>query len=111
MPYFRIKNKGYFEALRIAVAFPNIVALPVLIFPALCEHEVVYDTFSELHNKETATAYELYDDCVHQINQMIFAYFFTWSLVFWIIGYQLLISAGQKRQKDMTKSKITILFV
>lgn len=98
LPYFRIKNKVDFEALRIAVAFPNIVALPVLIFPALCEHEVVYDAFSELDNKETATADELYDDCVDQSNQMIFVYFFAWSLMFWIIGNQLLISAGQERQ-------------
>ena len=35
-------NNADFRALRIAATFPNIVALPILIFPSLCEFEVVY---------------------------------------------------------------------
>mmetsp|Transcript_7952 Transcript_7952/g.11785 ORF Transcript_7952/g.11785 Transcript_7952/m.11785 type:complete len:472 (-) Transcript_7952:49-1464(-) len=98
LPFFRIENRVDFQALRIAATFPNIVALPVLIFPALCEYEVVYDAFSELD--EGASVDEKYKDCVEQSNTMIFTYFFSWSLVFWTFGNQVLVSAGETKQKQ-----------
>lgn len=98
LPFFRIENKVDFEALRIAATFPNIVALPVLVLPALCEYEVVYDAFSEL--EEGASADEMYKDCVEQSNTMIFTYFFSWSLLFWTFGNQVLVSAGEAKQRQ-----------
>ena len=52
LPFFRVQNKIDFDALRIAAAFPNILALPILIFPTLCEFAVVHDSF---YNGENAS--------------------------------------------------------
>lgn len=35
-----------FAALRVAATFPNIIALPILIFPSLCEYPVVHGGFA-----------------------------------------------------------------
>ena len=69
------------SALIVAVTFPNIVALPILIFPSLCEFE------------ELRTSYELatYDECVDTTNTMVFLYFSVWSVCFWSGGYPLLV--------------------
>ena len=98
IPTLRIENGTDFKALRIAASFPNIVALPILIFPALCEYEVVYEAFSS-GDKSEMTSDEMYDDCVDQSNQMIFVYFFSWNLMFWTVGNQLLVSAGEEKQE------------
>jgi hypothetical protein len=42
VPCVRITNPRDFYALRISATFPNIVALPILIFLTLCEYSVVY---------------------------------------------------------------------
>ena len=98
MPFFRIENRVDFQALRIAATFPSIINLPVLIYPALCEYEVVYDAFSELD--EGASIDEKYKDCVEQSNTMIFTYFLVWNFVFWTFGNRVLVSAGETKQKQ-----------
>ena len=45
---FKIKNRSDFHALRVAATYPNIVALPILIFPSLCEFEVVQEGYARL---------------------------------------------------------------
>ncbi|KAL7537187.1 hypothetical protein ACHAXR_011729 [Thalassiosira sp. AJA248-18] len=96
LPFFKVENRVDFDALRIAAAFPNIVALPILIFPTLCEFPVVYNAFYE--GLEDATEAEKFRSCVDQSNAMIFIYFFAWNLLYWILGYPTLVAAGQKRQ-------------
>ena len=76
-------DKRDFSTLRISATFPNIVALPILIFPSLCEYRVVYDSFGEGEEKA-----DLYESCVANSNTMIFLYFFAWSLLFWSLGYR-----------------------
>lgn len=94
LPFFKIENKTDFDALRIASTFPNIVALPILIFPTLCEFPAVYDSFHEGDDGSS----EAEKFCTEQTTSMIFIYFFAWNLVYWIFGHPALISAGEKRQ-------------
>eukprot|EP01082_Thalassiosira_pseudonana_P001285 g1518.t1 g1518 contig10:2262714-2264279(+) len=100
LPFFRVENKIDFDALRIAAAFPNIVALPILIFPTLCEFAVVHDSFYTEGDdvNEEATQVEKYRSCVDQSNSMIFVYFFAWNFLYWVLGYETLVRAGSKRQ-------------
>jgi hypothetical protein len=100
LPFFRVENKIDFDALRIAAAFPNIVALPILIFPTLCEFAVVHDSFYTEGDdvNEEATQVEKYRSCVDQSNAMIFVYFFAWNFLYWVLGYETLVRAGSKRQ-------------
>jgi hypothetical protein len=87
----KIKNPIDFDALLISVSFPNIVALPILIFPALCEYPVVYEAFG------SGSTSEMYQYCVDQSNTMVFCYFFSWSFLFWSLGHAKLMSAANKR--------------
>mmetsp|Transcript_3646 Transcript_3646/g.9266 ORF Transcript_3646/g.9266 Transcript_3646/m.9266 type:complete len:551 (+) Transcript_3646:171-1823(+) len=105
LPFFRVENRTDFDALRVASAFPNIVALPILIFPTLCEFPVVYDAFYE--GQDGSADAEKIRYCVDQSNAMIFVYFFGYNLVFWILGYPALVAAGQKRQMNNTGSLST----
>jgi len=98
LPFFRVENKTDFDALRIAAAFPNIVALPILIFPTLCEFPVVYNGFYV--GEDGSTEAEKFRSCVDQSNAMIFIYFFAWNLLYWILGYPTLVAAGQRRQNS-----------
>ena len=98
------------SALRIAATFPNIVALPILIFPSLCEYAVVYQAFgtsvigTEAAGEDEDRA-ELYRQCVAKSNTMIFCYFFGWSLLFWSFGHPVLMNAAQtKRQQGANDS-------
>ena len=96
LPFFRVEDRTDFDALKIAAAFPNIVALPILIFPTLCEFPVVYNAFYE--GGVESTDGEKYKSCVDESNAMIFVYFFAWNLLYWIIGYPTLVAAGKRRQ-------------
>eukprot|EP00986_Skeletonema_menzelii_P021243 scaffold33744_cov171-Skeletonema_menzelii.AAC.3 len=96
LPFFRVEDRTDFDALKIAAAFPNIVALPILIFPTLCEFPVVYNAFYE--GGIESTDGEKYKSCVDESNAMIFVYFFAWNLLYWIIGYPTLVAAGKRRQ-------------
>jgi predicted permease len=100
----RISNPRDFYALRVAVTFPNIVALPILIFPSLCEYAVVYDAFggttstididTDVPMKSTS---ELIQSCEDQSTAMIFCYFFSWSLAFWSVGAPQLLKAANMK--------------
>ena len=105
-------------ALNVAATFPNIVALPILIFPTLCEFEAVHKGYASADQRaDGTTATDLVDTCVAEsntvsytvkcrnvlnpINKMIFCYFFSWSLAFWTFGYpKLLASANAFSQKN-----------
>ena len=111
LPFFRVQNKIDFDALRIAAAFPNILALPILIFPTLCEFAVVHDAFYQggVNGEDNSSSeLEKYKSCVDQSNAMIFIYFFGWNFLFWVIGYSSLVEAGSKRQMSRVESHATI---
>lgn len=86
-----IQNKRDFLALRLSATFPNIVALPILIFPSLCEHPVVYENFGGIIGEEKA---ELRDHCVSQANTMVFSYSVVWTLLFYSLGHPALMGAA-----------------
>ena len=94
----KIDNPIDFASLRVSVTFPNIVGLPILIFPSLCEFEVVYKGFTTLG--DDATIDEMRDECTDQSNTMIFCYFFMWSFLFWSVGHRSLMDAANKRRKE-----------
>jgi auxin efflux carrier family protein len=86
-----------FDALRVSAAFPNIVALPILIFPSLCEYAVVYKSFAAPQDETADSPELLYQQCVATSNTMIFVYFFAWSFLFWSLGHQQLLQAANQR--------------
>lgn len=112
LPFFRVENKIDFDALRIAASFPNILALPILIFPTLCEFSVVHDAFYlgdiTVNGEGSPTEVEKYKSCVDQSNAMIFVYFFGWNFLFWALGYTTLVDIGSKRQISKAHSHGTI---
>jgi len=119
---FKIKNQSDFHALRVAATYPNIVALPILIFPSLCEFEVVQEGYAQDYsvtysrssaetaavgggNEEDITAtttseIDLQRECIAQSTTMIFCYFFAWSLAFWSFGYPQLKNAAAERTNN-----------
>lgn len=91
-----------FRALRVAATFPNIVALPILIFPSLCEFPVVYEGYI----LEEGDAAYLEKQCVAQSSTMIFCYFFSWSLAFWSFGNRQLMQAASQRHEETVKTNV-----
>jgi predicted permease len=100
----RIDDPHDFASLRIAATFPNVVALPILIFPSLCEYPFVYGgtapssppATNSSGAAEAPTDDELRVQCVATSNTIIFVYFFLWSLLFWLFGYPQLLAVAQK---------------
>ena len=88
---FCIRNPRDFSALRIAASFPNIVSLPILIFPSLCEYSVVLENMLP----DAVGDVDQQDQCVALSNTMIFCYFFAYSLVFWSFGHPQLMAAAR----------------
>lgn len=110
LPFFRVNDKTDFDALRVAAAFPNIVALPILIFPTLCEFPVVYNAFYEGGGIDDggASDAEKYKSCADQSNAMIFVYFFAWNLLYWILGYPTLVAAGKRKLESKNKQSTAL---
>ncbi len=94
-----ITHNHDFQALRVAATFPNIVALPILIFPSLCEFPVVYEGY--VVDAETQDSAYLQRQCVAQSTTMIFCYFFSWSFIFWSFGNRQLMQAASKRNEEI----------
>eukprot|EP00934_Nitzschia_sp_Nitz4_P005794 Nitzschia sp. Nitz4//scaffold4_size323378//273006//274670//NITZ4_000706-RA/size323378-snap-gene-0.475-mRNA-1//-1//CDS//3329553537//5784//frame0 len=94
--FIPIANERDFQALRISAAFPNIVALPILVFPSLCEFKVVYEGFipHDPEDLEASDGNALYQQCVAQSTTMIFIYFFGFSICFWSFGVSSLMHAA-----------------
>ena len=116
--FLHITNPQDFVALRIAITFPNIVALPILIFPSLCEHAVVYENFlvqddgdaTATTTTTTTTArsqdpLQLSLQCADDANAIIFCYFFTWSLLFYSLGHPQLMAAAKQRARLSTDKR------
>ena len=89
---FRMQREIYFTPLCIASTFANIVALPIIIFPTLCEYGVVQDLVREDIDVDGFSEGEdsLMDVCNKQANAVVFTYFFGVSIVFWSIGHRTL---------------------
>jgi predicted permease len=103
---WRIKKSRDFCALRIAATFPNIVALPILIFPSLCEYRVVYEGFfqASLDPDTVSDPSVMRETCEAKANTMIFCYFFSWSLLFYSIGQPQLIAAAKRPTANLKDS-------
>ena len=95
-----------FKALRIAATFPNIVALPILIFPALCEYPdvykgyILYDQSMDLVEDRGSDDVWLQRQCEAQSATMVFCCFFSWNLAFWTLGNAELLEAARKTSTD-----------
>lgn len=103
--FFGIHNPRDFAALRIAASFPNIVSLPILIFPSLCEYEVVYDRL--LAEDGDIEVDDRQEQCVVLANTMIFIYFFAYSLMFWSFGAPQLMEAATLSSSRSTSDRTT----
>jgi len=101
LPFFRIEHRVDFDALRIACSFPNVVAIPVLVFPSLCEYEVVWKVFlPEGGAEEEELTRNPITECSNTLNAMTFSYFFAWLFMFFLLGNQALISAGKRKAQE-----------
>lgn len=108
-----ISNPRDFCALRIAATFPNVVALPILVFPSLCEYPVVYEAFgsggnsSDNNNDNDLDDAEMYRQCNARANTMIFVYFFGWSFVFYSFGHRALMNAANMKVTNRESTELT----
>ena len=106
---FQIRNPRDFCALRIAASFPNIVSLPILIFPSLCEYSVVLENL--LHEEDSMHQADdnssLREQCVALSNTMIFCYFFAYSLIFWSFGHPNLMAAARMKSSATPSDETT----
>jgi cbb3-type cytochrome oxidase subunit 3 len=101
LPFFRIEHRVDFDALRIACSFPNVVAIPVLVFPSLCEYEVVWKVFLPTGGaEEEELTRNPITECSNTLNAMTFSYFFAWLFMFFLLGNQSLISAGKRKAQE-----------
>lgn len=89
-----------FKALRIAATYPNTVALPILIFPSLCEYPVVYENFTIERTISSASDMGPIEACTADANAMIFVYFFGWSFCFFTFGLPELMRAAEAKQQN-----------
>ncbi len=92
LPFFRVYEEENFNALRIAISFPNIVALPIIIFPALCEFEVFHE-YGEIGDETVSSSITLQENiaqCEVEANTVVFTYFFGFNILFWSFGYRTL---------------------
>jgi hypothetical protein len=96
-----MRNEVYFIPLCIASTFPNIVALPIIIFPTLCEYEVVQDLVRENVGDEDENA-DMLAVCNKQVNAVVFTYLFGFSVIFWSIGHRTLRNLKNREQLDAT---------
>jgi predicted permease len=113
-PCLHISNPRDFYALRISATFPNIVALPILIFPTLCEYSVVYNGFGSSSSTtndsidiDAIDVSQLQQSCEDQATTMIFCYFFSWSLAFWSVGHPQLMQAAHMKANTSATTTTT----
>ena len=102
IPFFRVEDRVDFDALRIACSFPNVVAIPVLVFPSLCEFEVVYSQFIGTDEEGNEMTRNPIDECSNSLNAMTFLYFFAWIFMFFLMGNQMLLNAGKRKGTETT---------
>ena len=100
LPFFRVENRVDFDALRIACSFPNVVAIPVLVFPSLCEYEIVWKVFVPKDGEDDGLTRNPITECANTMNSMTFCYFFSWLFMFFLLGNQALISAGKRKRQE-----------
>uniref|UniRef100_A0A7S3QAS7 Uncharacterized protein n=1 Tax=Chaetoceros debilis TaxID=122233 RepID=A0A7S3QAS7_9STRA len=103
------RDRARFTALCVASTFPNIVALPIIIFPTLCEYEVTHDlmgmNMTVNINMDSEDENEFSDqesriqECIKQTNSVIFTYFFGFSLIIWTLGQHTLVNLGRYYNK------------
>lgn len=89
-----MRKKKSFIPLCVASTFPNIVVLPLIVFPTLCEYEVVHDLIKEdaIIMDDTDDNVDLFGFCKDEVNAIVFTYFFGFCVVFWSVGYKVLTS-------------------
>ena len=107
--FISIDNEQDFQALRVAATFPNIVSLPILIFPSLCEFAVVSEGYfrnGQDHESDDPTE-SLERQCIAQSTTMIFMYFFSWSVVFWSFGNSQLMYAASKHSEAESNEQLS----
>jgi predicted permease len=109
--FIPINNQEDFVALRVAATYPNIVAIPILIQPSLCEFSVVYEGYAGDYvggtTEDASSGDVLRRECIAQSTTMIFCYFFAWSLAFWSFGYPQLMRAAKANNVNLRVSSET----
>ena len=113
LPCFRLyRDSSTFNVLRVATAFPNIIALPILIFPCICEYPIAYEAFGSnkddmvINNGTTMTSSDMYEQCVAKSSSMIFLYFLGFNVTFWTFGAPKLMQSKKKQTKMMNSQDI-----
>lgn len=74
-----------------------------VIFPALCEFEIVHETFGEGSTEEV-----MFRSCVDESNSMIFVYFFSWNILYWLVGFPRLVKFGEKKRLSVIANRHSV---
>mmetsp|Transcript_22803 Transcript_22803/g.25401 ORF Transcript_22803/g.25401 Transcript_22803/m.25401 type:complete len:541 (-) Transcript_22803:259-1881(-) len=99
LPGFRFlrreRNRRLFESIRVAAALPNTVALPLLVFPSLCEYEVVHESFSSGPDSPPDV---MIQECTESANVIIFVCQFAFCFYFFCMGEKTLLRSSPSSQ-------------
>ena len=95
LPGFRFlrrkSNRSDFESIRVAAALPNAVALPLLVFPSLCEYEVVHEAFT---SEPDSSPDAMIQECTENANVFIFICQFAFCVYFFCMGQKILLRSS-----------------
>jgi hypothetical protein len=81
----RMNRRVSFKGLRVVAALSNAVSLPLLVFPSLCEYDVVHEAFSD---PESSSFEEMIRECTDNANVMIFLCQFAFCVYLFCMGQQ-----------------------
>jgi hypothetical protein len=95
-------RRASFEGLRVVAALPNALSLPLLIFPSLCEYDVVHEAFSE---PESSSFEEMIQECIDNANVMIFLCQFVFCVYLFCIGQQALLGYSSPPVQNLQGSQ------
>ena len=101
--FLRRKNRRVsFEGLRVVAALPNAVSLPLLVFPSLCEYDVVHEEFSD---PESSSFEEMIRECTDNANVMIFLCQFAFCVYLFCMGQQALLRSSSPPVQNLQGSQ------
>jgi predicted permease len=93
--YLHEKDSGLFTAVRVAIANPNAVGLPLLVMQSLCESSTINGDFDGDAEK-----------CYNEATSMIFVYLAAWFVMYWSYYFPLLQTIGQPAESTALPTDI-----
>ena len=90
----RRSNCGSFESLRVTASLPNAVLLPLIIFPGLCEYDILCEAFADA----AGSPEEMMDQYTEQANVMIFLCQFAFCVHLFFMSQHAILGSSSNTQ-------------